>query len=79
MGVDPLVVYRIVAPDVEQERDTCVEPVNVPPLGEILGAATCGTPPVPACVTVTSAGLPLDPVAVTRIVPVRDKAALLAL
>ena len=40
VGVDPLVVYRIVAPDVEQDSLIWVEPVNVPPFGEILGVAT---------------------------------------
>ena len=40
VGVDPSAVYRIVAPDVEQDSVTCVELANVPPLGEILGVET---------------------------------------
>ena len=43
VGVVPLVVYRIVGSDVEQDSVTCVEFINVPPFGEIMGLATFGS------------------------------------
>jgi hypothetical protein len=43
VGSDPLVVYRIVAPDVPLASVTLTGALNVPPLGVIVGVATVST------------------------------------
>ena len=41
VGVVPSVVYRKTEFALADESDTCVHPVKLPPLGEIVGAAAC--------------------------------------